>query len=312
MRVIAVVVVMIACAAPANAQDPLAAAKDLYASAAYEEALSTLTRFSEGGASTPAVARQADQYRAFCLFALGRLAEAESLAESVIRREPLADLNTADASPRLIAMFAGVQKRILPGLLRDRYRAVRGLLDDKQYSAAEPLLVELRDLLGAAERTGGLDQGLADLRVLVEGFLTLSRAQAEAAATRRPAAVPAASPVPPATVSTQPAAVPAAAAAGPRVYGAGDADVRPPIPVVQRTPAMPPELATIARTLGRQMQLTLTIDEAGSVVNVAVRGSVSASYDDMLVRAAGNWKYQPALRNGVPVRYEKTVAIDVK
>ena len=73
----------VAAAATANAdQDSLDAAKDLYASAAYEEALSTLSRLSEGGVSAPAVARQVDEYRAFCLYALGRTAEAESVAES--------------------------------------------------------------------------------------------------------------------------------------------------------------------------------------------------------------------------------------
>jgi hypothetical protein len=43
-----------------------------------------------------------------------------------------------------------------------------------------------------------------------------------------------------------------------------------------------------------------------------VRGSINANYDEILVRAALTWKYRPATRNGVPVRFEKIVAVDVK
>src|SRR5207245_11635920 len=110
---------------------PLSVAKDLYASAAYEEALSTLSRLTDARASMAGVARQADQYRAFCLYALGRVSEAESVAESLIRREPLLQLDAADASPRIEAMFVGVQKRILPGLIRERYRESRASIDQE-------------------------------------------------------------------------------------------------------------------------------------------------------------------------------------
>ena len=139
MRAIVVAVGLVAASTAASAdQDPLNIAKDLYASAAYEEALSTLSRLTDARASVPGIARQADQYRAFCLYALGRVSEAESVAESLIRREPLLQLDAADASPRIEAMFVGVQKRILPGLIRERYRESRAFIDQKQYGAAEP------------------------------------------------------------------------------------------------------------------------------------------------------------------------------
>src|SRR6267378_6448818 len=99
-------VVLVAARAGLTAQDPISVAKDLYASAAYEDALSTLSRM-DGGSTAPEIARQVDEYRAFCLYALGRTREAESVAESMIRHEPLAPLAAADASPRLEAMFAG-------------------------------------------------------------------------------------------------------------------------------------------------------------------------------------------------------------
>ena len=122
MRAILIIgVVLVAARAGLGAQDPLSAAKDLYASAAYEDALSALSRM-DGGSSRPEIARQADQYRAFCLYALGRTQEAESIAESMIRKEPLVPLDAADASPRIETMFADVRKRLLPSLIRERFR----------------------------------------------------------------------------------------------------------------------------------------------------------------------------------------------
>src|ERR671931_2098863 len=193
MRAIVVVVGVVAAAAVARAdQDPLNLAKEMYASAAYEEALSTLSRLTDGRASTPGVARQADQYRAFCLYALGRVSEAESVAESLIRRELLLHLDAAEASPRIEAMFVTVQKRILPGLIREQYRESRGLVEQKQFKAAETRLAGVHQLLVEAQRLGAWDDGLADLNVLVDGFLTLARSQAEP-----PAPAPAAPAAPP-------------------------------------------------------------------------------------------------------------------
>src|ERR1700704_2209701 len=99
MRAILIVgVVVVAAGAGLGAQDTLVAAKDLYASAGYEDALSPWSGV-DGGSSAPEVARQVDEYRAFCLYALGRTREAESIAESMVRKQPLAGLD-ARGSPR--------------------------------------------------------------------------------------------------------------------------------------------------------------------------------------------------------------------
>ena len=312
MKAVLVVGLMAVAAASAAArQDQLDAAKDLYASAAYEEALSTLVRLSEDGVAAPAVARQVDEYRAFCLYALGRTAEAESMAESIIRREPLAELNSADASPRVEAMFAGVRKRVLPSLIRDQYRKILGLITDKQFAAAEPRLVEVRSLLTMAERIGAWDERLADISVLVDGFLALARANASSA--------PAVAAVKAAAAPPRPTSVPAESALAvsgttgePRTYSVEDADVRPPIPIFQRAPSVPVELLMMLRTSRKPTMLAVTIDEDGTVLKADVRVSAHPSLDDLLVRAAGAWKYKPAIKDGKPVRYEKTVVVDVK
>src|SRR6266545_364966 len=142
--------VLVAAQAGIGAQDSLTAAKDLYASAAYEDALTTLTRLTESGGPTPDIARQVDEYRAFCLYALGRTDEAEMVAEAMIRREPLMKLDAADASPRLEVMFSTVRKRLLPSLIRERFKTARTALEAKNMSVAEPQLVEARLMIADA------------------------------------------------------------------------------------------------------------------------------------------------------------------
>src|SRR3954454_10651859 len=68
-------------------QESIAAARDLYASAAYEDALAILNKLPASG--RPADETNAiEQYRAFCLLALGRQAEAEHAIEALVALEP--------------------------------------------------------------------------------------------------------------------------------------------------------------------------------------------------------------------------------
>ena len=286
-----------------GAQDPLSAAKDLYASAAYEDALSALAAVD--AAAAPALARQADEYRAFCLFALGRTREAESVAESLIRLQPLATLDAADTSPRLERLFGDVRKRLLPSLVRERFRTAREEIDRKSFGSAEAPLTEARRLIAEAERLGVKDDGMADLSVLVDGFLQLIQSAAEQRAAPRAAALvapsPSAAPAAPADSAAAPAAVP--------VYTITDVRVSPPVTVDQSVPGMPPALRAIMRSTKKTGVLDIVIDESGHVVDVTMRQSLHAAYDSMVVRSAARWKYQPATVDGVPVRFVKTIVL---
>ena len=123
-------VVLAAAGVGIGAQDSLSAAKDLYASAAYEDALSTLNRMDRAAARLE-IARQIDMYRAFCLFALGRTGEATSIAESMVRKDPLMRLDAADTSPRLEKMFTDVRRRLLPSLIRERFLTAKSAIEQK-------------------------------------------------------------------------------------------------------------------------------------------------------------------------------------
>jgi len=326
--IIVTAVVAIACAVLPRAQDPLSAAKDLYASAAYEDALSTLSRI-EGDAAPPEVSRQIEEYRAFCLYALGRTREAESVAEAMIRKQPLGRLDAADASPRLESMFSDVRKRLLPSLIREQFRTARAAIDRKSFSAAEPQLAEAKAMILEAGKLGVKDEGLGDLTVLVDGFLELIQTtaerrpapEAEAIVASNTAAVPAPSRTsalaPPSAPARQQAAasqtlVPAsrpAAAESATAYTIDDEGVTPPITIQQRMPPMPPQLQSIARAVHARGLLDLVIDETGRVVDARIRQSLNASFDPLVLRSARDWKYRPAVKDGVPVRFVKTILL---
>jgi hypothetical protein len=146
------------------------------ASGAYEEALSEFTRL-KSSLTAPGAAVEADQYRAFCLVALGRTTEAEGLAESLVRKDPMMTVGRLDASPRIEAMFATLRKRVLPQVIRDEYRIARSLASQKSPDAQSHLR-DLQRMLTEAESIGAWDETLSDLRILVDGFLELSHAAA--------------------------------------------------------------------------------------------------------------------------------------
>ena len=74
MKYILALVLVIVTPAAVFADDSLASARDLYASAAYEDALAMLGRLNTTGLRSDD-GRVADQYRALCLLALGKTSE---------------------------------------------------------------------------------------------------------------------------------------------------------------------------------------------------------------------------------------------
>lgn len=299
MKVLALVVTLLAASAAAVAQqDALRTARDLYASAAYEEALSELTRVE--GRAPAAAAAEMDAYRTFCLVALGRTAEAEAVAETLLRQDPMVTIDTyPDASPRLVAIFAAVRKRVLPQVIRAEYRTARALTDAKAPDA-EPQLARVRQMLDHAEKTGAWDDTLADLRILVEGFLQLARAS------RPPDAASLSASVAEPHAGDAAASSPSAAAE----YRFGSAGVVPPVVVSQTLPSVPGPLLDLVRRLRGSETIDILIDERGSVEKVTVTQSVNTAYDTLIVGAARGWKYRPATKDGRPVRFVKTVVIE--
>ena len=176
MGALALIVALLMMPSVVTAQDdPLRTARDLYASAAYEEALAELARI-ESSPETPATMRDKDAYRVFCLVALGRAVEAQERAESLVRSNPLLSVDQfPDASPRIATIFTAVQRRVLPPLVKEAYRTARARALENA-SDAHSRLLDVRKLLAMAERVGAFDETLADIRMLVDGFLELASA----------------------------------------------------------------------------------------------------------------------------------------
>ena len=297
MKAFVVIVVLMGSPSVVLAQDPISAARDLYASAAYAEALAELARV-EATAPAPATKRDADVYRTFCLVALGRDTEAQAVAESLVRSDPTLSLDQfPDASPRIATMYASVRRRVLPQVVKDEFRAARALAAGNA-PEAQPRLRHVRQLLDAARQAGAWDDTMADMRLIVDGFLDLAHtAERQNAAAE---AAPVAAPAPP-----EPASPPPAVASSSR-----DAGVLAPIPVFQPGPAIPPALLLMVRQLHRSSTIDVLINEQGTVDDVTVKQSVTPAYDSLIVAAARRWRYKPALKDGVPVKFVSTVVVN--
>lgn len=286
-RAIAFAVCLVGAAATATGQDLLDPVRLLYASAEYEEALTTLGRLRSDAA--PDATTEIDRYRALCLIALGRSAEADKAIEAIVKADPLYQPEPADASPRVRSAFDEVRRRLLPGIVRSSYAEAKAAYDREEFEdAAQQLEQTLRVL---DDPDAGSNADLADLRILIAGFLDLSKA-----AVRKTAAAPGPAPATP--------------GAGPDPSAA--APIPPTIvePVALRQD-LPPWTVSSSSALRGEFRgmIEVDIDERGNVTLATLTDSVHPMYDPLLLNAARDWQYQPARRNGQPVKSRKRVEV---
>ena len=310
LNIAAALALTVAVADVAAGQDSLSAARELYAGAAYEDALAVLNRLRPNAVRAED-ARAIDQYRAFCLLALGRASDAERAIESVIAVQPSYEPTEGDVSPRVRAAFSDVRRRMLPTIVQQWYASAKASYDRKEYGAAVTGFTQVLDVLTDPDVASAVNQPpLSDIRTLAVGFRDLS--VLAAAPPPPPLAPPPPPPPPPAAPepSAAPAPVPAQRVALPRIYGPGDPDVVPPAVVRQSLPPLPPQ-ATKGLT-ARDGSLEIIINEVGGVESVLMKVPFFPLYDRLVVAAAADWQYKPATIAGVPVKYRKTIQIAFK
>jgi hypothetical protein len=306
-RIFATLSLVAAFGAPVFAQQggprdtPLSAARDLYASARYDEALAVLNGMrptSDGVTERKSI----EQYRSLCLLALGRGSEAEAAIAAVVTVDPLFQPSESDASPRVRTAFSEVRQRLLPDIASSRYGTAKASYDRREFATAER---QFRDLVALLEdpQMGGR---LSDLRILATGFLDLSTA-ALAPPPPPPAPEPrrAEAPAPAPTLPAPPVVRPAAQ----QFYTGEEAGVTPPVAIRQDVPRVQAAILNQAHPIG---MLEILIDELGRVSGLTLRASVHPLYDPLLLAAARDWKYQPASLNGVPVKFKKLIKISVE
>ena len=240
--------------------------------------------------------RAIEQYRAFCLLALGRPADAEQAIEAVVAAEPSYTPGDGDASPRIRSAFTAVRRRMLPSIIQQKYAQAKAAYDRKDFGAAADGFTQVLNALADQDvATEAKQPPLSDLRTLAGGFQELA-AKAAAPPPAPPAPVVAAAPPPP-----PPAPAP------PRIYTGGETGIVAPSAINQTLPPFPGQVV-----IPRNGKLEVVIDELGVVESAVMTSTVSQTYDAMVIAAAKAWRYKPATLNGMPVKFRKTVQITIK
>src|SRR5215212_5806480 len=264
------------------ASDELNHAKELYRTAAYDEALSFLERISTTD-TTDAI--EVYEYRVFCLVALDRKDEARKAMAALVTASPSYAMSETDAAPRVRTMFTEVRRSLLPGVVQRAYAEAKASFDRKDPKATaqfDRVLALLKDPDVAGR------PGLADLATVATGFRDLSK-------TLAPPPAPA-----PATPVTE-----TAEAARPPVTTAVPVLV-PPIVVSQPVPI--PQLREEREWNG---EIEVTINERGRVIAARMTKPIHPVYDQQLVRAALTWTYKPGLRDGSPTLFVRLITINL-
>jgi tetratricopeptide (TPR) repeat protein len=279
----------------AAAQDSFNAARELYTAAAYEDALALLDRL-RASAHRADDSRYIEQYRAFCLLALGRAPEAEHAIEAVVTAAPSYRPAESDASPRVRLAFRDVRRRMLPAIIQQKYADAKAAFDRKEGAVARNGFRQVLELLNDPDIAAASNSPpLAQIKTLAAGFRDLSVSGARLAAQQVPQAHPAPVQVP--TPPPHPV---------PRIYGIGDADVVPPVPVRESLAALADVFAL------RPGVLEIIIDESGAVEVATMRASVNPAYDRLVLATARSWRYRPATLAGEPVKFRKLFQLDVR
>ena len=306
-----------------GAQDPLASARSLYASAAYDEALKTLQELSSegGGRIAGASFREVEEYRFLCLLALGRNSEASESISAVVTADPLYKLDENTTSPRVLNAFRTVRREVLPDILKNIYNAGKSMYDAKDYKGAEPQFRKVMGLAGDPDLGG---KG-GDLATLAKGFLDLAVSANTAAATPAPAdagrdqrgrhgacgwkrrrvatrrALPrgraerlAAGAYPNRTiVATQPKA----------------GEIVPPRLMKRTIPNVPSDLSRFGQL--RPGEMEILIDETGKVTEAKFTKPIHPVYDSLVIAATRSWRYDPARADGVPVKFRINLKVTI-
>ena len=267
-------------ATAAAAQETLQQVKDLYASAAYEDALGVLSRLE-----SPEQRLEIERYRVFCLIALDRTSEAETAIQRILTDDPL--YSPDEAAPRVVELFKRVKRDATPQLARALYSEGKSALDRKEKDAAVRKFEQLLQLTDdPAVRDGVL---VSELRLLAAGFLDLARAN-----------VPAETPGAVGTSGSPAPAAPTVAAV-----------VTPPVPVRQELPRWLP-YDSASKAVEYKGAIKVTISTEGKVEAAEIVSPTDRRYDRELLNAARSWVYQPATRNGVPIQSEKVVSVHLR
>jgi hypothetical protein len=214
--------------------------------------------------------------------------------DRILHDNPLYQPSADQTSPRIQSIFHEVRRQSLPKIVMERYAAAKAAFERKDSLAAQQF-DDVVTLLGDPDL--GAMPALNDLRTIASAFRDLAKAQAASEASAAVTKAAQESPAPPAQLRDV-------------IYTIADADVTPPMAKSQRMPPWrrsPQESAQEFRGV-----LRLLIDQSGAVVSAAMAATTLPAYDSLLLQAARDWKFVPAQKQGMPVRYLKLIEIQLK
>jgi hypothetical protein len=272
-------------AAPAAtaAQDVLEEAKTQYAAAAYDEALAILSRANP---SIPVNEVELEQYKAFCFIALGRMEDAERAVAALVAADPKYVPSPAVASPKVLSLVSEMRAKQLPAVARDLLESGRTAFTEKDMPRAQHDFALLLDLLEDPALKSRPES--EDLRVVAQGFATLTTA---VAATPPPAGADAPSPAAPAAPRFEP--------------------IEPPVAISQEMPLWrPPDAITEATEYSGAIRVVIGVD--GRVKSAVMEQHAHPAYDSRLLYAARSWVFKPATRGGKPIEVEKLIPFKLR
>jgi len=258
--------------------------KALYAAAEYDKALEVIASLDT---------LESQQYKALCLLALGRSADASTAIESLVNAAPTFTPSADDAPPRFVELVTKARQKLLPTIARRVFAEGREQYSNKQNEDAVKQFSLVLTLLKDPAFTDA--NAKQDLETLASGFIDLAKAATA------PVKVIAAAPEP---VPTPPS--PASAAAPPVPTPPTPPKVVPPVALVQTVPPMPTDIAS---RVGAKLVMVVQIDAAGRVTAATVKESAHPRYDRLVALATREWRYTPATLNGLAIASEQIVTI---
>jgi hypothetical protein len=287
--------IVLAASAQSAAQESLANARELYASADYKSALTMLNTLLAASPS-PQDRQSIELYRTFCLVAMGSNDEANKAIEAMVSRDPLYRPNMEEVPPRLRTVFSDARKRLLPALIQERYVIAKTAFDRSDYKLAAEGFTQVLIALSDPDIAAAAKQPpLADLRVLASGFNDLTVR----------ALTPAPVPVVPIAVQAPPPPAPAPPRE-PTIYAQDDKNVVPPVVISQEIPPYPGRVS-----IDRVGVIEVVIDASGSVESATMVEPVDPIYNRLLLAAAKTWMYRPARMDGSPVKYRRRIQVSI-
>jgi TonB family protein len=273
-------------------QDSLGTARQLYASAEYQGALTMLSALL--ASNPPPQERQAiELYRVFCLFALGSVDEANRAIDAMIHRDPLYRPNLEEVPRRLRTAFSDARRRLLPSIIQEKYVVAKTAFDQGDFKGAAGGFTQVLIALSDPDIGDAVEQRpLADLRVLAAGFNELT--------------VKAMAPPTPAPEVAAPAPAPEPVVRAPRIYDGQDPNVIAPVVLRQDLPPFSGHVF-----VRKNARLDIVINETGNVESAAMVQGVDPRYDALVLAAAKGWRYRPASVAGVPIKFRKRIQINL-